>query len=294
MQDIDLSGVDPTRWAETRRRVGIIREWCAKRRHTKAEGIAAATRLGLSVGQFNRLVASWKAHGDALRISGSNRRRGASTGTTALPAATRAAIDAAIATVGADAAFQAVRDEAARRCRDAGTPEASEGMVHYLLMRARRDGAHRARADSARLLIGHVQALLPVSDGEGGAGIPTLLLAVEEASRRVIAHRLTIHGAPSANAVDSLVNEVREGQPTDRRGEIVVAKDLATSPQEGIKHGGGPRLLASILGSHLDTLPLRHQRARPGETRRAPGQPVSPEDAHTAVSSAVDAHNRRL
>jgi hypothetical protein len=291
---VDLSQVDPTRWAETRRRVAILREWCAKPRHSKAETKAAAARMGLSTGQFNRLVASWKAHGDAARISGANRRRGAAQSQSSLPTATRAAIDGAIAALGPDAGFTSIREEAARRCREAATPTASDGMVHYLIMRARRDRSSPKAVASGRLLVGHVEVLLPISDEEGASSTPTLLLAVEEDSRRIVAHRLMTHGAPWTGDLASLLAEVAQRPGSYGHPIVAVAGDLDLPNGVDVVRVGGPRLLAPILGSHLDTLPLRHQRTRPGEIRRVPGQPVSKFDAHLAVNTAIRAHNGRL
>lgn len=250
--------------------------------------------MGLSVGQFTRLVASWKAHGDAVRVSGSNRRRGASIGTSALPAATRAAIVEAIAAMGTDAGFQDIRREAARRCLDAGTPEASEGMVHYLLMRARRDTAPKLNDDCNRLLIGHVEVLLPIAKRHPTTDMPTLLLAVAEAGRRIVAHRLVIDDASLSKAAHSILREVQRTRAADRDATIVVAGDLPIASSAAFHREGGPRLLAAILGSHLDTLPLRHQRRRAGEVRRAPGKPITRSDALAAVAAAVAAHNSRV
>jgi hypothetical protein len=291
---IDLSGVDPTRWAETRRRVAILREWCAKPRHSKAEAIAAAARMGVSIGQFNRLVATWKAHEDVVRISGANRRRGAAQAHSSLPQATRAAINGAITTLGPDASFTSILAEATRLCRTAATPTASYGMVHYLIMRARRDRGSPSEGRSGRLLVGHVEALLPISDDKGGSLTPTLLLAVEEDSRRIVAHRLLTHPAPWTSDLASLLAEIAQDPRSDSRVIVAVAGDLDLPDGADVVRAGGPRLLAPVLGSHLDTLPLRHQRTRQGETRRVPGDPVSKLDAHLAVNAAIRAHNDRL
>lgn len=291
---IDLSGVDPTRWDETRRRVAILREWCAKKRHPRSECDEAAAKMGVSVGQFVRLVAVWKTHGDAVRVSGANRRRGAILTSSALPQATLDAIDGTITELGPAAGFTSIRDEVSRRCRDAGTQPPSDSMVHYMLMRARRDVGPGRDVGDGRLLVGHVDLLLPIDNGLGATVIPALMLAVEEDSRIVVAHRLLRSPPPWDDEVASILVEVSGLRPTGSDRVITVAGDLNPPQGTRVTRAGGPRLLAHVLGSHLDTLPLRHQRTRVGEVRRAPGDPVSSSDAELAVAAAITAHNDRL
>lgn len=289
---IDLTGVEPTQWVETRKRVQVLRDWCAKARHSEQERADAAAKMGVSVGHFARLVMVWRAHGDPKQISGANRRRGAAANSNGLSGETRSRIDAAIKTLGAHASYTQIRQEAARRCQAAGVPEASEGMVHYMVMRARRDAPSQQHS-TGRVLVGQVHVLLPLESPDGGVRIPKLLLAVEEGTRRIIGHNL-VTPDEQAEQVTSLLKEITAPRSPAHRPTIVLARNLPAPQRVAVVRKGGARLLSPTMGSHLDTLPLRHQRARPGETRKAPGKAVSEADALLAIHFAVAAHNARL
>ena len=69
MEELDMSGVDPLRYAEMRRRIAVINEFVAIEHTPKAVREAFAARLGIGEKQFMRLVATWRALGDKLLLA---------------------------------------------------------------------------------------------------------------------------------------------------------------------------------------------------------------------------------
>lgn len=55
MGELDLSGVDPLRWPEIRRRVAVLQSFAALDRPRAADRQAHAAQLGVGVAQFMRL-----------------------------------------------------------------------------------------------------------------------------------------------------------------------------------------------------------------------------------------------
>jgi hypothetical protein len=288
---IDLTGIDPVHWAEARRRVAILREWCATARHSKAEGEVYARRMGVSVKHFARLVAVWRKHGDVVRIAGAGSPRGTPRKAVRLPAATHRAIAETIAELGSSADFELVRREAERRCEAAGTRTASTGMVHHLLMRARQQGEAADSATKPVILIGRVRLLLPVDVGSGVAE-PDLLLAMVKCGGQILGHRLILNDNLAASASELLAELSTEGGAMEGATTILssdVARALGGAPRPAAKHGKRSRLLSKELGSSLAGLPVRHQGKRCESHGIASA--LNPEDAAEAVEAAVAKHN---
>lgn len=294
----DLAALDPVRWAEARLRVAVLRQWCEKSRHRRAEAESAAERLGVSVKHFERLVTVWKKSGNIMQVAGVRADRGTPRNSTRLPAETHQAVLAAIAALGPRADFGAVQREAKARCDRSGTPEASAGMVHYLLMRARQfDGADDA-AGSTDVIVGRVRVLLPVQTAAGVVADPDLLLAVTEGTRGISSHRLFLDRALGAPASDLLL-ELEVGGPGTADKRIIVGRDVSDaiaqaacgSPvRPGVMSATGSRVLSKVLGSWLAGLKIRHQGFE--RNRRAVRPAVDPADAEKAIILAVNAHNR--
>lgn len=294
----DLTRLDPARWAEARLRVAVLRHWCEKPRHRRVEAESAAERLGVSVKHFERLVAVWKKSGDIMQVAGGGANRGAPRGSMRLPAETQKAVLAATAALGPRADFGAVQREAKARCDRLGTPEASAGMVHYLLMRARQFERAGDGAGSTDLIVGRVRVLLPVQTAAGVIADPDLLLAVTENTRVVSSHRLVLDRALGAPASD-LLEELEDGEPGKSDKRIIVGRDVsdaiaqaafASPVRPSVISATGSRVLSKLLGSWLAGLEIRHQGFE--KERRSVRAAIDPTDAENAILLAVNAHNR--
>lgn len=300
MPNIDLTGVDPRRWAEARRRVAVLRDWTAKHRHTRKECVDAAGRLGLTPKHFMTLVSAWKKHGDVARLSGLGMRRGAERGRRWMPAETRKAVLGAVDALGPDARFVDVEAEARRRCDEASLPPASSGMIHHLLMQARR--RPETRAGTSEVLVGEVGCMLPTLSGTGDVASPTLVVAVLMPETTVLAHRLVPPGGNRTSALRIVLADVLRA---DMRRPVVVAKRTAGDipvadgpPRTGLDLRIATRseILAKPLGGHIATLPIRHRWPNEGGFRAVAehasiSTPLTAADATEAVRIAVEAHN---
>lgn len=303
MQDIDLSGVDPRRWGETRRRIEIIREWIAGGRHTKQEGNEYAERIGLNYKQFMRLVSAWKKHGDPAKLDGAGMKRGERR-ESRMPEATSQAVLDAIAALGPDARFVDVAAEAGRRCRDAGTPSASTGMIHYLLMRARQQAG--PRTGDKEILIGRVGCRMPIINGDQIVATPELIVAVLAPEGIIVAHELVEQDrvAAAASVLSQVLAQVLpealaqpasskawKGRPIILAKELDVGSKLARSMPALLKVAPGSPELARLLGSYIGTIPIRHRIRAANFAPAAVDAPLTPADARCAIGIAVHAHN---
>lgn len=289
---VDLSGVDPVHWAETRERVRILRDWVAGGRHTRMEGEAAAARMGVSVAHFYRLVATWKKHRDARLVSGQSALRGEPRARRSVTTAARAGVDAAIARLGADARYVDVLAAVRAACVSADISAPSAGTIHNILMRARRSDGSSAQAPREDVAVASVAVLLPVEIDGIVIDAPDLVLAVERPGGRILHHRLVVDGDRTAVASDMLV-----ALSTVDDAPIIVAPSLAAAvigksePRQSTRASVAKHatLLTRALGDAIDNLPIRH---RPHARRAtAPWRPLSQDDAVAAIDMAVAAHN---
>lgn len=177
--DIDLMGIDPLHWADTRERVAILRGWCANARHSRSEALAAAARMGVTVSHFYRLVSAWKKHRDARLVSGHNGRRGDTRdqhGARPVTDNARAIMDRVIGRRGTEARFTDVRAEVRSECAAAGIAPPSSGLVHKAMMRARQAQSGAAAGPIDDVAVAVVECLLPVMAGDGTVATPELVL----------------------------------------------------------------------------------------------------------------------
>ncbi len=100
--DLDMSGVDPLRINEVRRRVAVVKSYLTLTGPTDADKNTHAVQLGLSVNQFLALVRAWREHGRAVAISGAGAAKGTPrpNGRRNLPVASKKAAQDVIATLG--------------------------------------------------------------------------------------------------------------------------------------------------------------------------------------------------
>ena len=295
MQDIDLSGVDPRRWPEIRRRIEAIQGYIALGRKDGARRDEFAAKLGISPMMFLSLVKTWKEHGQAIKLAGAGLDRRQPRPARSLPEETRNAIRDAIAALGTSARHVDVVAEANRRCDAIGTKRASNGMIQHLLMKARRDAA--PAEGTPAIFVGRVVCKLPVRiDDE--VGLPDLMLAVMSPEGTIAAHALA-----DCEGEAELLNKVLAGLNGKRaRGsvprELIIPPALhELTPTAGdLPFTKGPTAgrIAYLLGAGIERVDIAHRRkATTGPTRTdSPmNAPLTREEAAEAVRLAVSVHN---
>ena len=99
MDETAMAGIDPERRVEMRRRVRLIRDYVAgPRTAERREG--AAAELGVTPGQFLRLVRIWRETGSPARLHGAGAPGRARRPTRSLAPGVEAIIGAAIDELG--------------------------------------------------------------------------------------------------------------------------------------------------------------------------------------------------
>ena len=262
--------------------------------------------MGTTVSHFYRLVATWKKHRDARRVSGHPSRRGTDTSTQWFAGEARSIMMRVIEEHGRDARITDVLAAVRTDCAAAGVAPPSASLVHKMMMRARQAPVPGTAGEVDDVALAVVSCLLPVIAVGGSVDAPDLVLAVERPGGIIVGHRLVTDADATAAAREMLAGlAASTGRP------IIVAAPLADAVDrdaEVVGHGaspnGGPRvraqdariqvvrrstLLSTTLGSYIDSIPIRHRRY----PDRAPGpwKPLSPTDAVAAVDIAVAAHN---
>ncbi|WP_137864595.1 MULTISPECIES: hypothetical protein [unclassified Sphingomonas] len=73
MKEVDLSGIDPLRRDEVRRRIGILQRYLALKSPTKADAEHHAKQIGIGVQQFYRLAKVWRIKGEPEAVGAGTR-----------------------------------------------------------------------------------------------------------------------------------------------------------------------------------------------------------------------------
>lgn len=302
MKDVDLTGVDPRRWPEIRRRVAAIRAYIALGGRDGAQRDAFAEELGLSPMTFLSLVRAWKEHGTASRLPGSGALdRGRSRPARSLPGATHDAIRASIAALGVDAKHADMVADVNARCDAVPTRRPSPGMVQRFVMQARRSAP--ARRGRPEILLGRVVAKLPILIDEVPA-LPDLWLAVLSPEGAIAAHVLDDRQDQNGSVRTLFERLALMATAGGRLRPLITAaglaetmNDISPGPGRGaweITPGPTGTRLPSLLGSAIGMLEISHRRK---PTTHAPrdgspmNAPLSPGEAAEAVRLAVEAHN---
>jgi hypothetical protein len=118
MEGIDLSGVDPVRVPEARRRIEAIRTYLALENPRTADAVRIGESVGLSRWRFVRLVTAWRLHRDAKLLVMD--RRNDSGPTSSISPVTAGIMDEVIREVGTNATLRSIAERIGARCADVG------------------------------------------------------------------------------------------------------------------------------------------------------------------------------
>lgn len=303
MSGPDLSGIDPTRVPEARRRIAAIEEYLALPAATTADAVRISAGIGLSRWQFHRLARAWREHRDPRVVVGG--RLGPSSRDYGIDPRARAIADEEILAAGANAELAALAPRIERRCREAGVEPPSRATI-WTHMRKARKGAATDPSGPARVLIGRMWFHLPV-EGRPADEMPVLLAAILLPEGRIIAHRISVDAsaAPSVGDLVTQVAALRTDGADPRRldmdgDDLRAARDAieaAGLPLVRPHHRSVQREMSQALAGELGPLRGIHRRAaaRPASHRTSRrDHPVPPADALAAIAAAVEAHNTAL
>ena len=291
--DIDLTGVDPLRRAEVRRRVAVVRSFLTIMLPNDDDRRRHAQMLDLSVNQFKALVRAWLAHPSAGSVaqSGVSRGKPRPAGPLQLDAEVKATAEATVAELSPTATLAQAVEAVASACTARGLDVPKATTVWKMLTAARRlviDTSARGN-----VVVGRCRLRLPVMEDETLV-MPSIGLVIR-ADDGVIVGATTRADAVSDAALVALAT-AQPGLAVVEIDDELKARPLGTDatvtpfPASTIR-----RRLSRILGNRLGKLkPVykagaerRPERLLKSRTDR----PLSRADAAVVIRAAIDAHN---
>lgn len=292
MDELDLSGVDPLRWDEVRRRVSVVKDYLSLPFPTNLDQKAHANQLDLSVNQFMALVRVWREYRSAARMaaSGAHRRGSRRPSRLSLDPRTKDATAAVIDELGPNASLSSIMRLVEERCGALGVRAPSRGTVWNMAMSARQ--GHDS--GETGIVIGTCSVRLPMATPDGTV-LPSLTIAVRAADGAILAAALEPADWRSTAATIAST-AVADAQ-------VRAASDLLTSkrPAEG-PNGVTPipavkarSAISRILGRSVDGIALIYQPSKALAPERLlttkQDRPLSRTDVRTLVTGAIAKHN---
>lgn len=299
MEGIDLSGVDPTRWPEIRRRVAILDEYCAIPERTQRSRRAFARRLGIGEAHFSSLAQIWRERRNPADLPGA-RAHHPPKPANRLPAASTDVARAVIADLGAMARRRDVLAEVLRRCEMVKVAAPSQATITNMLAAARAS-LDESTTFEPEILVDRCAAKLPALNGRQVV-LPQLLVAVQLPERVIVAYEMSLDPAVPPS-VEGLTARLRAAADPAGRPLRIRAPHLSPSDQVAIdatvlrgKPTGLPTL-TQLLAPAIGNIPLVFQisRAKSADAlvRIRNASPLSPRDVEAAIEQAVAAYNAR-
>lgn len=291
MDNFDMSGVDPLRLIEVRRRVLIIERFLTIAKPTQMQRDAHAERVGLSTKSFMRLVSIWKRRRKPADLDGAGAperqpRRNR------MPEETRSAIVDASRELGPDATLAAITERAAIKAVERGTQVVGRSAVWNVLMEERRDsGTH---ASEPAVLIAQVFVKIPV-EVDGQIVLPCLELAVLVPEAAIIAHRVAA-GEPPSRDLSWLRKAVHDATTAGSPPRKILTTSFAADSRKH-NHSDNQRLLTVTLGRGIGALDVAYRvtdRTLPSVMPKSRiGRPPNLSDAVDIICTAINDHNSR-
>lgn len=292
MEELDMSGVDPLRYDEVRRRVAVVKEYMALPLPTDQDQKAHGARLGLSANQFKALVRVWRDYGSAAKMSGSGAHRRGTRAPNRLAVDPRAKEVAAqvITELGSTATVAKVSSLVGTRCEALGLTPPSDSTIWNMVRAKRQTGDSGVDG----IVIGTCMIQLPMAM-PGGLAQPMLTVAVRAEDKAIIAASLQ-----SADWQSAAVTIAASTQPGTR---VRVDKDLLSLKRaasiakcvEPVPAAKARSAMSRILGFGIDDLPLIFRPSKAVSPERLlttkVDRPLSPQDVRTIVMAAVARHN---
>lgn len=183
VEDLDLTNIDPLKWAEVRRRAKSVWDYLALENPSAADRERFAAMLDLCALQVSNLVKAWDAHREAIALAPEMRRAPISRSRRdGVDPRARAITRQVIGDIGATTPLSALSDEIGKRCGEVGVKPPSRGTIWLLAVEARGlDGG----GEPDGLVVARVHLRLPVDIGRGVI-FPEVIVAAETPTGRII------------------------------------------------------------------------------------------------------------
>jgi hypothetical protein len=292
--NLDLSGVDPLRRDEVRRRIAVVKSFLALAASDDDDLRRHARKLELSTSQFKALVRAWRDYpsGSSMAQSGRSRGRPRATGPRHLDEETKAISEATIAGLSPGATLTQAMAAVASACAAHGLEVPGKTTVWKMLTAARRlqiDPSGRGA-----IVVGRCWLRVPVVEGDT-LFTPSVALAVRADDAVIIGATTREDGTTGAALIALGI-----GQPDLR--SLDFDEQLSGAQPERAGAIGTPsspsairRRLSRILGDRIGNVrPIfkTGAEARPERLLRSrKDRPLDPADAGAVIRAAIDAHN---
>lgn len=298
MPEPDMTGIDPLRLAEARRRIDILDEYLALDRTAVSDATTYAKRIGVSRSQFYTLAKAWRLHRDP-RLLGLNKGYSASRD---YGIASRA-LAIMEEELGCAEELDALVSAVTTRCAREGVPAPSPQTVRD---RFRGRQARTPRIDGPRrVLISRMWFRLPVGP-TGTEEMPMLLTATLIPERIIVAHELSTSAAKplSVQRLLERVHTLRSVGARKRgllidRADRLHARDVLDAfgfDRERDWHGSVQREASRHFAGRLGDLDAIFQRgsARPLVTGSRPKVgAITRQQAEDLIDAAISLNNQR-
>lgn len=305
MAEIDLSGIDPLRLAEVRRRIDILNRFGALKRPTGAQSDAFAAEMGTSKPQFYRLAKLWRLHKNPLLLCGGTRKPHRAQRTDGVTPAVKKIVSDVIEAMGSDARISKICREVAIRCERVGEAVPSRSGIWPYVMDARARGGQQTEGPR-RIVLGRVWAKVPTLH-EGTTFFPEILLACELPSRRIVGFDISVDPARIADPALALAMAFTAHQDLREGVEIVMDAGDAIAVRDVYMHwvGSEPQpmshfttgILSRSLGRRLAEMPILYRPTIASTERLLKSKinsPVSGADAIEHIKLSIGRHNDPL
>ncbi|GMN14870.1 hypothetical protein MTsPCn7_26500 [Altererythrobacter sp. MTPC7] len=300
----ELSGIDPRRWAEVRRRAAVVRDYLQKNQRDAASAKLAAGRLDLSVSQFAVLTRAFEIHRNHASLAGAGaqevKTRQRPDG---IDPRAEEHLASAVERHGCSASLKTIADQVVHDCEQEGVPFPSKMTINDKLMGFRSSGKGHRYSGPPTIIVSRLWLDFPVVGSEGFLTFTEALLAVHLPERSIACHEVgTMDNAPPSliALLSTLDADVTDTEPT--RSIVVHRREVAglnmtnDAIRERLEIGDdASALVARYLGDQLDTIGLRFRRPRvdPAKLLRSRfDSAVDPADALTALEMAIHNHNQ--
>ena len=294
------AGIDLVRHATVRRRIDLVKGYLAGERSAERRERAAA-ELGVTPGQFLRLVRIWRETGSPEKLHGAGAPGSTRKPARSLPPETEAAIAAAINDLGTGVPYTTLVAEIERRCDQLGIRKPAGSTVWDRLNR-RRGGPAGPTGDAPTVTILKCSLRFPV-DHDGGVARPSAVLAVLMPEGIVAAAEIGLDGVRTPDLPRLVRRLVRlsapDATPRPLLVEPALLRDAAPETFDGLAaepSGKAGQLLSRLFGQRLGPIPIRRTSLsdRTFRERAAARLSVPPRlpEATTLLLRAIEAHNR--
>jgi hypothetical protein len=300
VENLDLTNIDPLKWAEVRRRAKSVRDYLALENPTAADRERFAAMLDLGALQFSNLVKAWDVHKDAMALAPGMRRAPISRSRRdGVDPRARDIARQVIGDIGATTPLSALSDEIDKRCGKAGVKPPSRGTIWLLAVEARGlDGS----GEPDGIVVARVHLRLPVDIGRGVI-FPEVIVAAETPTGRIIDLAMT---RPAGDFDARRVAEAIEREcplaalpitASDADAKMLARYLPPDMPITIVSMTEAARALSNSVGKRIGLLVVSYRppTIRPTTVMRSGlDRPLAVADAELVLSMARNRHNAEL